>query len=460
MATHRDRPPALAGTRFADSPAGRQQPAPEESRHAPLIAAASLVTGHIDATWRFRRKTGLVLTAGGSRGAYQAGVLKRIGEIPSLRGKPSPFPIVTGASAGAINGMMIAGGSEDFFGSTRRLAHLWSNLQASQVYRTDVGALLSNGLKLGLDALTGTLFGAGRVQSLLDTAPLPAFLRQHLPTDGTARALANGQLYALAVTATGYHSGKSYTFIEGQPCHPLWLKSRRVALRAKIGVAHICASASIPVVFPPAPVLIDGTTAWFGDGALRLTTPMSPAIRLGADRILAIGIRCANAADHLTRAELAPMVDDVGHALSRPPLSQICGVFMNAVFLDHLDADLDHLIRMNELIAAMPDAGREVVNGRMREPIKVVEPLAISPSEDLAVIANTMKHRIPGTVRYLLDALGRPDARSADLTSYLLFDSQFTRELIRIGYEDAAKQIDELEAFLRQQPAANSREEG
>lgn len=417
------------------------------------------MTGHIDAAWRFRRKTGLVLTAGGSRGAYQAGVLKRIGEIPSLRGKPSPFPIVTGASAGAINGMMIAGGSEDFHGATRRLAQLWSQLEAKQVYRTDVRALLRNGLKLGLDAATGTLFGAGRVESLLDTAPLPAFLKAHLPVDGTARALAAGHLYALAVTATGYHSGKSYTFIEGQPGHPLWLKSRRVALRARIGIEHICASASIPVVFPPAPVLVDGATAWFGDGALRLTTPMSPAIRLGASRVLAIGIRCANAADHLTRAELAPMADDIGHSLPRPPLSQICGVFMNAVFLDHLDADLDHLKRMNELIAAMPDAGREALNGKMSEPIKVVEPLAISPSEDLAVIANAMKHRIPATVRYLLDALGRPDARSADLTSYLLFDAQFTRELIRIGYEDAGRQIDEIEAFLMQVPAAGSREE-
>ncbi|MBA4286548.1 MAG: patatin [Xanthomonadaceae bacterium] len=416
------------------------------------------MSGHIDAAWRFRRKTGLVLTAGGSRGAYQAGVLKRIGELPALRHQPSPFPIVTGASAGAINGMMIAGGSEDFHGATRRLAFLWSQLEARQVYRTDLRALLRNGIKLGLDAATGTLLGAGRVESLLDTAPLPAFLKEHLPVDGTAKALAAGHLYALAVTATGYHSGKSYTFIEGQPGHPLWLKSRRVALRAKIGIEHICASASIPIVFPPAPVLIDGATAWFGDGALRLTTPMSPAIRLGASRVLAIGIRCANAADHLTRAELAPMVDDVGHSLRRPPLSQICGVFMNAVFLDHLDADLDHLKRMNELIAAMPDASREAVNGRMREPIKVVEPLAISPSEDLAVIADAMKHRIPATVRYLLDALGTPDARSADLTSYLLFDAQFTRELIRIGYEDAGRRIDEIEAFLLQ-PAPRGRSE-
>ncbi len=418
------------------------------------------MSGHIDAAWRFGRKTGLVLTAGGSRGAYQAGVLKRIGEIPALRKGPSPFPIVTGASAGAINGAMVAGGSEDFHDASCRLAKLWSQLRADQVYRTDIRALLRNGWKLGLDVATGAAFGAGRVASLLDTAPLPAFLKEHLPVDGVARAIAAGRLYAFAVTATGYHSGKSYTFIEGRPGHPLWLKSRRVALATRIGIEHICASAAIPIVFPPAPVMIDGATAWFGDGALRLTTPMSPAIRLGASRLLAIGVRCADAADHLTRAELASTIDDEALTLRRPPLSQICGVFMNAIFLDHLDADLDHLQRMNELIAALPEGSHEGVHGQMREPIKIVEPLAISPSEDLAVIANTMKHRIPGTVRYLLEALGTPDARSADLTSYLLFDAMFTRELIRIGYEDAAKRIDEIEDFLCRPPAANSREEG
>ncbi|WP_022978687.1 patatin-like phospholipase family protein [Nevskia ramosa] len=417
------------------------------------------MTGHVDAAWRFGRKTGLVLTAGGSRGAYQAGVLKRIGEIPALRGGPSPFPIVTGASAGAINGTLIAGGSEDFHDATRRLARLWSQLRTEQVYRTDVRALLRNGWKLGLDVVTGANFGAGRVASLLDTSPLPAFLKEHLPIGGVGRAIDAGRLYALAVTATGYHSGKSYTFIEGRKGHPLWLKSRRVALATKIGIEHVCASASIPVVFPPAPVMIDGVTAWFGDGALRLTTPMSPAIRLGANRLLAIGIRCSAAADNLTRAELAHAGDDDAMTLRRPPLSQICGVFMNAVFLDHLDADLDHLRRMNELIAAMPEASREAVNGKMREPIKVVEPLAIAPSEDLAVIANALKHRIPATVRYLLDALGTPDARSADLTSYLLFDAEYTRELIRIGYQDASSRIDEIEAFLRQPATAASRGE-
>ena len=232
-----------------------------------------------------------MLTAGGSRGAYQAGVLKRIGEIPRLRSGVSPFPIVTGASAGAINGTMIAGSSGDFSAGTQRLAELWSGLSASDVYRTDLRALLRNGMKLGLDALSGAFGGAGRVASLLDTAPLKPFLESHLPFSGIASAIADGHLHALGITATGYHSGKAYSFIQGRPGTPLWRKSRRVALPARIGVEHVCASAAIPIVFPPAPVVIDGATAYFGDGALRLVTPLSPAIRLGASRVLAIGGR-------------------------------------------------------------------------------------------------------------------------------------------------------------------------
>jgi len=404
----------------------------------------------VQAAWRFRRKTGLVLTAGGARGAYQAGVLKRIGEIKAFRNGPSPFPIVAGASAGAINGAGVAGYSANFRHGTEMLAELWGQLRAQDVYRTDLIALIRNGARLAMDLALGPVFGAGRLQSLLDTAPLRPFLAQHLPLEGIGEAIRLGQLYAVAITATGYHSGKSFTFIQGKPGHPTWTKSRRISLPVSLTVDHICASASIPVVFPPAPVMVSGAVAYFGDGALRLVTPLSPAIRLGADRILAIGVRCRGSAEALTRAELATAEEATASPLKRPPLSQICGVFMNAIFLDHLDADVDHLVRMNGLLAGLGGntPGRPAADGTVREPMRHVEPLAISPSEDLAIIANSMKKRIPATVRYLLDALGTPDAQSADLTSYLLFDAAFTRELIRIGYHDAEQRIDEIEHFL------------
>ncbi|HSW11614.1 MAG TPA: patatin-like phospholipase family protein [Solimonas sp.] len=393
--------------------------------------------------------TGLVLTAGGARGAYQAGVLRRVSELPRLAGAASPFRIITGASAGAINGAAVATYSADFRHGATMLAKLWSQLNFTDVVRTDTPALLETGRRLALDMLFGGLGSAGRADALFDASPLQGFLAQHLPMDGIAKAIADGQLYALAITATGYHSGKAFTFIQGQPGHPLWNKSRRVALPVTLTADHIRASAAIPLVFPPVALTTAGSTAFFGDGALRLTTPLSPAIRLGAERLFAIGVRCQESADSLLRSELSTAGELVSK-LQRPPLSQICGVFLNAIFLDHLDADLDHLRRMNELVAAYhPPVDRKPKNGKaVQEPMRVVKPLCIAPSADIAIIAKTLAHRMPRSIRYLMDGLGTPDAQSADLASFLLFDSVFTQELIQLGYRDAAQRIDEIEEFL------------
>jgi NTE family protein len=395
---------------------------------------------------------GLVLTAGGARGAYQAGVLKRIAEIPAMRDRPSPFQIVAGASAGAINGSMVAGHSSTFGLGMELLAKLWGQLTASDVFRTDTLTMARNAGRLIADLALSHVTGAGRIQALVDTAPLRTFLRDRLPLAGIARSIHLGHLYALAVTATGYHSGKAFTFIQGRPGHPVWTKSRRVALPATLSVDHILASAAIPIVFPPVPLQVAGARAWFGDGALRLVTPLSPAIRLGAERIFAIGVRCQESADGLLRSEMSLGADseDPATRMQRPPMSQICGVFLNAIFLDHLDADVDHLLRMNELVNADHLVARDQAaeGGSVREPMRVVKPFIVSPSEDIAVIARSLEKRMPRTIRYVLDGLGTPDVQSADLTSYLLFDSQFTNELIRMGYQDAERRIDEIEHFL------------
>jgi len=404
-----------------------------------------------------RNLTGLVLTAGGARGAYQAGVLKRIGEMRALRGKPSPFPIVTGASAGAINGSMIAAYSDAFRDGSRLLAKLWAELKMTDVVRTDTPALLRNLKRLTLDISLGGLFGAGRVDALLDASPLHDYIQARLPLDRIETHIADRHLYAFAVTATSYHSGRAYTFIQGRKGHPLWHRSRRIALSGPIGVEHICASAAIPIVFPPVPVGLGSSTAYFGDGAMRMVNPLSPAIRLGASRVLAIGIRSASAAENLMRAELGEAETegtDPEGALERPPLAQICGVFLNAIFLDHLDADVEHLERMNEMVRLM----RGPVFNELADPMREVTPLVLSPSEDLAVVAKTLAHRLPTSIRYLLDGLGTPDAQSADLTSYLLFDSAYTRQLIDIGYRDAGKRIAEIEDFLF--PAGRTRRRG
>jgi NTE family protein len=405
---------------------------------------------------------GLVLTAGGARGAYQAGVLKRIGEIPSLGDQASPFAIVTGASAGAINGTAVAGGDGTLHEVTTQLAALWSALRVEDVFRTDLVSLGWGATGLLRDMLLGGLLGHTVTQALFDTSPLRVFLRAKLPFGGITDSIRRGHLYAVAVSATSYHSGRSFTFVQGRDGHPVWSKSRRVVLPVQITLDHVLASAAIPMVFPPVRVRSAAGDLYFGDGALRLATPFSPAIRLGADRVLAVGVRSQRAAENLTREELAT-AEESGAAdtiLPPPPLAQICGVFLNAIFLDHLDADLDHLRRMNELIVAYGDPRvrapvRQPV--RVSEPMRLVTPLVVSPSEDLAMIAQRFAHRMPRVVRWVLDGLGTPDAQSADLMSYLLFDAAYTRALVEIGHRDAGERIDEIEEFLRAGRAASAR---
>jgi NTE family protein len=394
---------------------------------------------------------GLVLTAGGARGAYQAGVLRRIGELPRLKRQPSPFPIVTGASAGAINGSVIASMSSDFPAATRMLAKLWSDLRVKDVFRTDALTLGWNGMRLLRDLSLGPLLNNAGTGSLLNAAPLRGLFERHLPLKRIGESIRRGHLYALAVTATSYHSGKSYTFVQGRPGHPLWLKSRRVTMAVEMTIDHILASAAIPIVFPPVKVRIGTRECWFGDGGLRLVTPLSPAIRLGASRLLALGVRCSQTAAALTRTEQG--ASEEATTLPKPPLSQICGVFLNAIFLDHLDADVDHLARMNELIQAHAASGRSPRSGpagaaTVSEPMRIVRPLMIGPSEDLAIVAARQAHRMPRLIRHMLDGLGTPDAQSADLMSYLLFDAAYTKELVEIGYRDADARIDEIEDLI------------
>jgi NTE family protein len=400
---------------------------------------------------------GLVLTAGGARGAYQAGVLQRIGEIRGLRGKPLPFAVVAGASAGAINGALVAARSDRFAEATREVARIWCELSVEQVFRTDLLSLARGGLWLLRDLVLGGAFGGAGTRSLLDAAPLRSLLHRLLPPRGIADGIRRGHLEAVAISATSYHSGRSFTFVQGRPGHPVWTKSRRVVLPVTLTADHVAASGAIPIVFPPVRLRAGATDLWFGDGALRLVNPFSPAIRLGASRIFAVGVRSSRAADALSRAELGVAEEAAGDAsIECPPLAQICGVFMNAIFLDHLDADLDHLRRMNELVGAAAVSPSEPVRGAGRaprpapaEPMRRVEALVVSPSEDLALVAQRFAQRMPRLVRHLMEGLGTPDAQSADLMSYLLFDAAYTRTLVEIGRRDAAARLDEIEVFLR-----------
>jgi NTE family protein len=383
---------------------------------------------------------GLVLTAGGARGAYQAGVLKRIGELAGLGAGPSPFPIVTGASAGAINGSLVAARSGRFGEATREIARLWCDLRFERVVRTDVLTLARGAVALAGDLVLGGLFGRTVTHALFDASPLEALVREYFPPRGIADAIRKKHLYAVAISATSYHSGRSFTFVQGQPGHPVWSRSRRMVLPVVLSHRHVLASSAIPLVFPPVKVACSEGELWFGDGALRLVNPFSPAIRLGATHLLGVGVRSSRAADALAQDEKEGARSGAG--LAAPPLAQICGVFMNAIFLDHLDADLDHLRRMNELVSA--HGGERGAPADMR----VVAPLVLSPSEDLALVAQHFARRMPRLVRYALEGLGTPDAQSADLMSYLLFDGAYTGALVEIGYKDADQRSSEIETFL------------
>src|SRR5271169_5888808 len=377
---------------------------------------------------------GLAMTGGGARGAYQAGVLKRIGEIKWVQTHGNPFPIVGGASAGAINGSALAVGSDDFAAVTRAIAELWSRLRPSDIFHCDVLSQARNSLTWMLDLSFGAVFGGGNARSLLDATPLRRFLRRHLDCDRIQENIRRGHLYALAISATNYNSGKSYLFIQGKRGHPMWNRSRRVTLATKITVDHICASAAIPLVFQPVRLKTPRGTAFFGDGCLRLQQPLSPVIRLGAKRVFAIGVRCGN-------KESQEETSDERN----PSLAQVLGVLLNVMFLDHLATDMEHLEHLNQLL----NDGR--INQLGIEGGQKIRPLGtfiITPSVNLSDLAEQHPKDMPSLIHYFVSSLGRDAASCADLMSYLLFTSNYTRDLIEIGYLDASERIEEIEEFL------------
>jgi len=377
---------------------------------------------------------GLVMTGGGARGAYQAGILKRVGEIKRVQTHGNPFPIIGGSSAGAVNGSALAAGSDDFASATKVLARLWSDLRPSDVFHCDVLTQAHNSLTWILDLSFGGILGGGNARSLLDATPLRHFLNTHLDCDRIGNNIKRGHLYALAISAINYNSGKSYLFIQGRKGHPVWNRVRLVTVATKITVDHVCASAAIPLVFQPVRLRIRRGSAFFGDGCVRLQQPLSPVIRLGADKVLAIGVRCEN----LEHQKETTDAED-------PSLAAVMGVLFNVIFLDHLAADIEHLERLNQRLSR----GYIIQPGiEGYEKTRPLTSLFITPSVDLAQLAEHHQKAMPYLIQYFVNSLGRDRASCADLMSYLLFTSEYTKALVDIGYADASKRIDEIESFL------------
>jgi len=393
-----------------------------------------------------RDQTGLVLMGGGARAAYQVGVLSGILEIldpghtPGFR---NPFPIICGTSAGAINAAALACRANDPHLAMDRLRFLWQHLRTEQVYRADSAGLVGTGLRWLAMLTMGWMLPELRGKtpsSLLDNQPLGGLLSQTLNFDHLRRNMRQGDLTALAVTATAYISGEHLTFYQSNKAIESWTRSLRRAVPCTVGVDHLMASSAIPFVFPAQAILVGGKTEWCGDGSMRQLAPLSPAIHLGASRILAVG---TGHRDDIHAEERK--VDS-----SYPSLAQIGGQALSSIFLDGLSVDVERLERINDMLALLP------ADALQRQPLKKVSMLAITPSKSLDNIAMEYLHQMPRSVRTLFRVLGVSSGSGASaggaLVSYLLFESGYTGELVRLGRADSMDRVEEVKAFFKETP--------
>ena len=378
------------------------------------------------------RQAAVIMTGGGARAAYQVGVVRALSELLPPR-SPCPFPIICGTSAGAINAAVLAADAHDFRRGVRRLMTVWKNMRGAHVYRSDPLGAIGNSARWFAAVLTGGL--ATRPVSLLDPSPLEALLEKYLDLDTIPRHIEAGHLTAFSVTCSGYTSGQSVTFYQARAGLENWERARRIGVAMPIAREHLLASSALPFIFRPVRI----NREYFGDGSMRQIAPVSPALHLGADRVLVIGVGRQLAPDH-ERVKVN----------SYPSLAQIAGHALNSIFLDSLEVDLERLQRINRTLDMIP---REVL-ARTHYPLRRINFSVLRPSVDLEGIALAHAHELPRTIRMLLRTVGGIKKSSAVLLSYLLFERGYCRELIRLGYDDTMARREELIAFLNDpQPA-------
>ncbi len=375
------------------------------------------------------QKTALMLPGGGARGAYQVGVLKGIAEICGLdQCASNPFPIITGTSAGAINAVVLATHAHEFAYGVERLDMFWSHLHCNNVYRTDALTVLKTGLRATAALLFGR-FGLTAPKSLLDNTPLALLLRNALRLDNIPKAIKAKSLHAVAVTASSYTTAIAETFFQGSSGLHEWQRYRRVGHRAKITPEHILASAALPFLFPAQRI----GNQYYGDGGLRLLAPLSPAIHLGADKILIIGTRDESP----IRAPEKPV--------SYPSMGELAGYMLDTIFMDTLWSDLSRLQRINRTLALLPE------DQRKKSRLRPIQTLVIKPSQDVREITRQHANAIPRPVRNLLKVIGGW-GKDWRMPSYLLFEPPYIRELIALGRADARTQAKNIKEFLSSQP--------
>lgn len=369
-------------------------------------------------------KVGLILTGGGARAAYQVGVLRAIAAMLP-KGARNPFPVICGTSAGAINAASLAVAARNFHEGVRQLVDVWENFHVDQVYRSDPIGVFFNSVRI----LASLVFNKHDAISLLDDSPLTKLLVHRLPFRGIQKSIKSGDLHALGITAWGYTSGQSVTFYQGVKDIAAWDRERRVGISTNIGVEHLVGSSAIPFLFPAMRI----NREYFGDGSMRQFAPISPALHLGAERILVIGVH-DTLNEHPDRTRTA----------SYPPMAQIAGHVMNSIFLDSLDTDLERLQRINEIIQLIP---RETLENSSMQ-LRPIETLIISPSEAINKIAERYAHTLPRTMRLAYRAIGAMGRDGSTLLSYLLFEKPFCQALIKLGYQDTMSRKNEVLQFI------------
>ena len=372
--------------------------------------------------------TGLVLPGGGARNAYQAGVLKAIAEmLPEDCG--NPFPVICGSSSGAVNGSVLACHANRFHKGVKNLNSLWENIHVEMVFKTDTWTALQSGLRWAMAFATGQLH-KGKPRSVLDNSPLRTRLKAHVRLGRIQRMIDSGDLRALSITACGYTSGSSHIYYQGVKDLKPWIRTRRQGYPTQLTLDHLMASVAIPVLFPAMKL----RNEYFGDGSMRESAPLSPALHLGANRLLVIGVR----------NQKLDIVPEQNPAVPYPSFAQIAGYIFDTLFMDTLDADIERLSRINHTINHTRDKRVELKDTTLRP----IEFLMISPSRDIRELVERHTGSFPRSVRLLLKGIGALTREGRPLMSYLLFESSFCKELIELGYKDGMDSKDKILQLL------------